>query len=169
MGGRRKKGVGNGRVKNRHALWECGITPYVAQCPLLPIKHLEFESDTTGWLWRHKGEPVPCVMNLEMSHMTHSGAILCNIHMTCRCPPGCREDEWAPRSWIVQSHSIVMLLPERHTGSRSRKQGMQEQAGVMEAATNHLVRMLNRRLHGQGPSRGPGSWLYAWGLWSRSC
>lgn len=48
-----------------------------------------------------------------------------------------------------------MLPPERHVESRSRKQGMQEQAGVMGAASNHLGRMLKTSFSWGGPEQRP--------------
>lgn len=48
-----------------------------------------------------------------------------------------------------------MLLPERHVGSKFRKQGVQAQAGVMEVATNHLDKDAEQKVAWGGSEQRP--------------
>lgn len=168
----RKDWASVGEIEEKqHALWECGLTLYAAEYSHVSHKVPWILKWHTGWLGDTKVArwALACVMG--MNHIVQPGSVICDIHIACRWTRsrvwGYGYPGWALHFWVVQSHSIVMLLPESYVGSRYRKCGIQEQAGVMGAASKHLVRMLNRRLHGLALIRGC-NLLCAWGLWSRS-
>lgn len=64
-------------------------------------------------------------MALEMSHIIHSGSVICSICLICGWPgSGYGADGytgWAPHSWTVQFHSIVIVFPEKCVGGSYRK------------------------------------------------